>query len=389
MKDIKRTRERLINELVKLRRKITKLEKMKIKHLSTKKGVEKSKEKYGPLTDGILEGILIIDSTGKVLSCNKSAVEMFGYKKIEEGIGKNVYDYLSPEYREIVTEDMVKVFRGEGGFLAPYKAKTKYGKEFWVESLGRKITYQNKSAEVVVLRDITKRKHMEEELKKAKTELEKKVEVRTSELRIANEQLERLLKEIVGALASAVEAKDPYTAGHQQRVTQLACAIAKEMDLPEEQISGIYMAGIVHDIGKIHIPAEILTKPGELNKIELSMINTHPQLSYDILKTIEFPWPIARIVHQHHERINGSGYPLGLSGEDILFEARILAVADVVEAIATRRPYRPALGVDKAMEEISQKKDVCYDSDVVDACLKLFTEKRFKFKTALKRKERL
>ena len=141
-------------------------------------------------------------------------------------------------------------------------------------------------------------------------------------------------------MASAFEAKDPYTAGHQVRVTQLARAIAEEMNLPEAQVVGIYMASIVHDIGKINIPAEILTKSGQLTEIEINMIRTHPRLGYDILKTIEFPWPVAQIVHKHHERLDGSGYPSGLTGNDILLEARILAVADIVEAISNYRPYR-------------------------------------------------
>jgi putative nucleotidyltransferase with HDIG domain len=174
--------------------------------------------------------------------------------------------------------------------------------------------------------------------------------------------------------------KDPYTAGHQRGVAQLACAIAKEMGLPEEQIEGIRMAGLIHDIGKITIPAEILSRLGPLNDLEYGIIKTHSQAGYNILNgTIEFPWPVAQIVLQHHERMDGSGYPQGLSGEEILLEARILAVADVVEAMASNRPYRSARGIDKALKEISRNKGILYDPEVVDACLKLFTEKGFKF----------
>jgi len=173
--------------------------------------------------------------------------------------------------------------------------------------------------------------------------------------------------------------KDPYRHSHQKRVAQLACAIAREMNLPEEQIEGIRVAGNIHDIGKISVPMEILNKPGRVNKNEFGIIKNHAQAGYDILKTIEFPWPIAQIVLQHHERMDGSGYPQGLSGKDILLEARILGVADVVEAMVSRRPYRPALGIDKALEEISKNRGILYDPEVVDACLKLFTEKRFEF----------
>lgn len=176
-----------------------------------------------------------------------------------------------------------------------------------------------------------------------------------------------------------VEAKDPYTAGHQQRVSLLSCAIAKEMHLSAEQIEGTKIAGLIHDLGKISIPSEILSKPGRITDDEFSLIKNHPQVGYDILKTVKFPWPIAQTVLQHHERMDGSGYPSGLSGEKILIEARILSVADVVEAISSHRPYRPALGIDKALEEISQNRGIFYDPEVVDACLKLFKEKGFKF----------
>lgn len=180
-------------------------------------------------------------------------------------------------------------------------------------------------------------------------------------------------------MASTVETGDPYIAGHQRRVADLARAIAKEMGLSAEPIDGIRVAGVIHDIGKISIPGEVLSKPGRLTEIEFGLIKAHPQVGYEILKAIDFPWPVAQIVLQHHERMDGSGYPSGLSSEEILLEARVLAVADVVEAISSHRPYRPALGMDKALEEISRHKGVLYDAGVVDACLKLFTERGFKF----------
>jgi putative nucleotidyltransferase with HDIG domain len=184
---------------------------------------------------------------------------------------------------------------------------------------------------------------------------------------------------IINALALTVEQRDPYTAGHQQRVSKLACAIAGEMGIPADQIEGIRMAGIVHDIGKMHIPVEILSRPGKLTKDEFNIVRSHAQVGYDILKGIDFPWPIAGIVHQHHELIDGSGYPMGPHNGDILLEARILCVADVVEATSSHRPYRPALGMDAALEGICKSKGICYDSDVVDACLKVIKEKGFEF----------
>jgi len=191
--------------------------------------------------------------------------------------------------------------------------------------------------------------------------------------------LRKALEGIIQVMALTVETRDPYTAGHQRRATNLARAIATEMGLSEEQIDGIRMAGVVHDLGKISVPAGILNKPSRLTENEFGIIQTHPQVGYDMLNTIEFPWPVAQIVLQHHERMDGSGYPKGLVGEDIVLEARILAVADVVEAMSSHRPYRPALGMDKALEEISGNRGVLYDPSVVDACFKVITEKGFKF----------
>jgi len=192
--------------------------------------------------------------------------------------------------------------------------------------------------------------------------------------------LQGALEGVVQAMARIVEARDPYTAGHQARTGGLAVAIAKVMNIPQDQIEGIRMAGIIHDLGKISIPAEILSKPTRLTDIEFSLIKTHPQEGHDILQGIDFSWPIAQIVNQHHERLDGSGYPNGLSEEEILLEAKIIAVADVVEAMATHRPYRAALGLDKALNEITKNRIKFYDPDVVDACLKLFRENGYTLK---------
>ncbi len=202
------------------------------------------------------------------------------------------------------------------------------------------------------------------------------------ELKQSFEKLRTTMKGAIYAMALTVEIKDPYTAGHQRKVANLACALAKEMSLPEDEIEIIRLAGVIHDIGRIYIPAEILSKPRRLTDIEFNLVKSHPKVGYDILKMVGFPWPIAQIVLQHHERMDGSGYPQGLSGKDIMLEARILGVADVVEAMASPRPYREALGIDEALKEISQNKSTLYGPRVVDACLKLFTEKGFRFKKA-------
>jgi HD-GYP domain-containing protein (c-di-GMP phosphodiesterase class II)/PAS domain-containing protein len=183
----------------------------------------------------------------------------------------------------------------------------------------------------------------------------------------------------VEAIASMVELRDPYTAGHERRVSQLACTIGQEMGLPERQVEGLRVIGYLHDIGKIAVPAEILSKPTRLSDIEFAMIKAHPQSGYDILKNLEFPWPVAQAVLQHHERLDGSGYPQGLTAEEIILEARIVMVADVVEAMASHRPYRSAIGFEAALAEIKANRGRLYDEKVVDTCLSLFTEKGFRF----------
>lgn len=220
------------------------------------------------------------------------------------------------------------------------------------------------------------------ELVKTNKGLIKEIEYRENvekELLATNIKLNKLLNDTVTGLVSAIEFRDPYTAGHQRRVTQLATAIAREMELPKDQLDCIRIAAMIHDIGKINIPVEILSKPGVINKYELELMQNHPQAGYDILKEIDFPWPIAKAVHQHHERLDGSGYPNGLKGDEILLEARIIYVADVVEAMSSHRPYRAALGIKKALEELEINKGKLYDVDIVDACLKLFNEDNFKF----------
>jgi putative two-component system response regulator len=200
-----------------------------------------------------------------------------------------------------------------------------------------------------------------------------------AELKQSFEKLRRAQNQTVVALASASEIRDPYTSGHQQRVTKLACSIAENMDLSENLIEGLRIAGLLHDIGKISVPAEILSKPGKITQDEYNIIKQHCQIGYEILKGIEFPWPVAQIVLQHHEKMNGSGYPFGLTGEEILLEARILTVADVIEAMSSHRPYRPGLGIDKALDEVMSNKSTFFDPVVVDTCWDLFSTGKFEF----------
>lgn len=216
------------------------------------------------------------------------------------------------------------------------------------------------------------------ENKRYQLHLEEEVTQRTRELERREQELKMTLISIVNVVASMVEKRDPYTAGHERRVTSLALAIARGLDLDEEKYEGLGLAATIHDLGKVAIPSEILSKPGKLSNIEYQLIQTHAQTGYDILdQGTEFPWPIKTIVHQHHERMNGSGYPFGLNGKDLLIESRILAVADVVEAMASHRPYRAALGIEVALGEIAKNQGVLYDSDVATTCLSLFADKRF------------
>jgi len=244
--------------------------------------------------------------------------------------------------------------------------RRKDGTTVWTEMKASLIRDENQQPVGIlgVTRDITERKLAEVKLKQTL------------------DSLNNAVGATIQVMVSAIEMRDPYTAGHQIRTADLARAIAKEMGLPQDKIDGIRMAGSIHDIGKLSIPSEILVKPTKLTNIEFSLIKEHSRSGYEMLKDVESPWPLAQIVYQHHERMNGSGYPRNLKGDEIIIEARIMAVADVVEAMASHRPYRPALGIDAALEEIKKNKGILYDDIVADSCLRLFWEKGFKLREA-------
>ena len=211
-----------------------------------------------------------------------------------------------------------------------------------------------------------------EDLKVRCSQLEK-------ELEQSHNKLQKVLEGVAYIIARVVERRDSHTIGHQQRVSKLAAAIAQEMKLPQDKIEGLMFASLVHDIGKVDLPIEIVVKPDKLIEIEFNLIKNHPKIGYEILKNVDFPWPIAEIVFQHHEKIDGSGYPRELKGDEILIEAKILCVADVVEAMSSYRSYQPAINMDTTLNEISKNKDILFEPEAVDACLKLFREKDFKF----------
>ena len=323
--------------------------------------LRKSEEKYRFLVDNANDAIFIAQD-GVIKFPNPKTLETLGYSQNE--LNKIHYmDLVHPDDRAFLAEIRQKV-EGNKHTASGLNIRviTRSGEEIWAQISSVPIVWEDRPATLNFVRDITVQKNAEEEL------------------RNSVDKLRKITGATIQAMAQTVEVRDPYTAGHQKRVADLARAIATRMGLSSDRVDGIRMAGAIHDIGKISVPAEILSKPGLLTPLEFSLIKTHAQIGYDILKDIEFPWDIATMVLQHHERLDGSGYPQGVTGERILLEARILTVADVVEAMASHRPYRPSLGMDKAMEEIKEKRGRFYDPDVVDACLRLFSENKFTFK---------
>ena len=332
------------------------------KRQRTERALRDSEELYRRLVAAIPDLIVRTDLEGNVLYANELAVRLSGTSATGGLIGRNIFSFIAPEDLEKARSGARNLYQERGkpqeiGLVFDGKPAIKFEVDGAILRNPDGAPY----SVVYLCRDITQRMQAEEDLRRGLLKL------RTT------------LKAAIDSLASAIEMRDPYTAGHQERTTRLARAIAVEMGLDGERIEGIEIAGIIHDIGKLYVPAEILSKPTKLTELEYALIKMHAQAGYTILSKIDFPWPIAQIVHQHHEFINGSGYPQGLSGKDILLEARILCVADVVEAMSSHRPYRPALGVPLALDEITQKRGILYDREVVDACLRLFREKGFKF----------
>jgi len=307
-------------------------------------------------------GIRIVSAEGETLYANRGILDIYGFKDIEELKSTPMKNRYTPDS---YAEFQIRRKRRMNGERYPSEYEIsiirKTGEIRRLQVFRKEILWNGQKHFEVICQDVTERKKDEEKLLST---------------------LGRLRKAIDGTirvLSLAVEKRDPYTAGHQRRVADLARAIGQEMGLAKERVEGLRLAGIIHDVGKISIPAEILSKPGPLTENEYKLIQEHPQIGHDILSDIDFSYPIAKIVLQHHERMNGSGYPAGLKGDDILLEARILAVSDAVEAMASHRPFRPALGIEAALEEIDMSKGLLYDSDVAAACLKLFREKGFKF----------
>lgn len=399
MDDSSLSNKQLLSEVVLLRDQVSALKALEKKYSLADKELRRAKEYAEFIFKSTPSAIFTTDVNRIVTSWNNKAEEITGYSS-QEVFGKQCALFSESPCKEkcsIFLDEVNKPF-----FHRECTIKRKDGKIIIVSMNGDLLKDENGDiiGGIESLEDITGQKRREEDFQQSYQNLEMQVRERTSELsnineallveimqrkkvqknfEEANEKLTRLLNETIKALASAVEKRDPYTAGHQQRVAMLATAIAQEMGLSEEKITGVKTAAIIHDIGKICTPAEILSKPSKLNAYEFNLITMHPEAGYEILKGIEFPWPVSKIVLQHHERADGSGYPRGIKAGEILTEAHILIVADVVEAMASHRPYRPALGINKALEEIIKNKGKLYNDSVANACIALFKEKGFTF----------
>lgn len=328
--------------------------------IQAKQELRNSEENYRELILNLGDGVGIMDLREVFTFTNPALDAIFGLAA-GELVGRRIDEFVSAETMVEIRRQSEKRMKDE---RSSYEIEivTSAGQHRHVLiSATPKYTNGSYIGTLAIVRDVTERRQAVEELTRSYS------------------RLNRVMDQTINALATTLGKRDPYTSAHQRRVTQLVVALARELDLSEDQTAGIRVASILHDIGKIYIPSEILAKPTKLTEVEFSIIKTHAEAGYEILQGIEFPWPVADIVHQHHERLDGSGYPLGLNGGQILLEAKILLVADVVEALSSDRPYRPAFGIEAALEEITRNQGRYYAPEVVTACLDLFRNKQFKF----------
>ncbi len=324
---------------------------MAIERKRIEQALRASEQKHRTLLNAIRFPVLALDRNMKVLYCNMAFADLLALP-LQKVMGSRIID-IYPDFEE---QEIFKAYKKVFETGESREVLLQLNDHFW-----HIWVYNISSGALSILYDITEQKIAEDELHKSL------------------KKLRRLTEEVIDAMSLTVETRDLYTAGHQKRVAQLAVEIARKLNFSEDAIRGLKMAAIIHDIGKIYVPAEILSKPSTLSDIEFNIIKVHPQVSYDILKTIEFPWEVAKIVLQHHERLDGSGYPNGLKGKEILIEAQILAVADVVEAMTFHRPYRTALGIESALVEIKTNSGKLYNPEIVNVCLEIFEEDIFSF----------
>jgi len=339
-----------------------------------------SEQRLFDILNFLPEATMVIDFDGRVLAWNR-AMELLTGVEAAAMLGKGDYEYALPFYGERRPVLVDLALRPEELQERGYQEVQRLGDVLFGEAYTPNLPGGQGylSAIATVLRDqqgkiIGAIECIRDNTEKKKTEMGRQLQEQRQRMDIMRKSLQGTIQ----VIASMVETRDPFTAGHQHRVADLARAIARELALPGDRIEGISAAGAIHDLGKIAVPADILTMPRKLTALECAMIKNHAQSGYEILKDIEFPWPIAKMILEHHERCDGSGYPYGLPGEDLLLESRILMVADVVEAMSAHRPYRPALGIQAALEEIGKWRGTRYDPEVVDACLCLFRDKDYR-----------
>jgi PAS domain S-box-containing protein/putative nucleotidyltransferase with HDIG domain len=321
--------------------------------------LSESEQRFRGLVEQSLAGIYIIQD-GRFAYVNPRFAEIFGYASASDLIGIEPLTLVAEHDRGLVAENMNSWLKGEVQNVGyAFAAVRKDGSLIEVGVHGARAAHGGRPAIIGLLQDVSEKKRAEEQIQRHV------------------KQLEDSFLHTIELATTLVEMRDPYTAGHEKRVALIAVAIGTEMGLDAHRIEGLRVGGYIHDIGKIIIPAEILSKPAKLSEVEYMLIKEHPRAGYDILKNVDFPWPVADIAYQHHERMDGSGYPQGLKGEEILLEARITAVADVVEAMSTHRPYRPGLGIEQALAEIERGSGSHYDPVAAAACLRLFREKGY------------
>jgi PAS domain S-box-containing protein len=319
-----------------------------------------AEEQFRGLVEQTIAGIYILQD-GKVVYLNPRGAEILGQGSANDVIGTDPLHWVVEADREMVAGYMRRMRDGElASVTLEFGVLRRDRTTVQVGINGARATHKGRPAFIGLLQDISEKKRIEEQIQHHVT------------------QIEDAFMSTVQVATTLGEMRDPYTAGHQRRVAEVAVAIGAGLGFDSRRQEGLRVAGYLHDIGKIRIPSEILSKPGKLSSIELRLVQVHPQASFDVLKDVKFPWPVAEVALQHHERMDGSGYPQGLKGEAILLEARIMAVADVIETMSSHRPYRPALGIEAALLEIERGRGSVYDADVADACLRLFRERRYR-----------
>jgi PAS domain S-box-containing protein/putative nucleotidyltransferase with HDIG domain len=355
------TREELVRQLELTRQRAAELERALAARTEVEERLSDTEQRYRLLVESIQEGLGIVDPDENIVFANQAYADILGCSHAEL-VGTNLRRFLADDEWSHVRSE---TGRRREGRTSVYELRVRRPDDQIRRIRVSAVPWTNGGGRFVgtigAIVDVTAESAAQDALRDALVRLRRSVEG------------------TVQATAALSEMRDPYTAGHQRRVAKLARTMARELGLGDEQAEGVYLSALTHDVGKISIPAEILAKPGRLLSVEFELIKTHAQLGHELLKGIDFPWPVADVALQHHERLDGSGYPAGLRDDAIRIESRIVSVADVVEAMATHRPYRPSLGLPAALEEVRTHRGTRFDASCVDACLELFASGRFSF----------